>query len=48
MPALSEILTVTANAYHLSVDDQVLNNKCSAIFNAFYTLGAVLGPIISG
>ncbi len=48
IPCLPELIEVIRLQEGLSQDNEDLNNKASGIFNAFYSFGAIIAPIIGG
>lgn len=48
LPSLPEVLKSVHLATGINLDDQMLNDKASGIYNTFYYLGSIMAPPIGG
>jgi MFS family permease len=48
IPSLPEVIDSYKIKYNIVEEDELLNDKASGIYSAFYSLGAVIAPIIGG
>ena len=48
IPSLPEIINAVSHKEKIPEDDEILNDKAAGIFNCFYSLGAIIAPILGG